>query len=362
MTDLTVEVPAESASYALCLREDFGDLGAAVLKTGVKPDRIAVIADTNTAPLFAEEITGILGKTGVPVTVVTLPEGETNKNLTSICAVYDALIEAGATRKSLLVSLGGGVIGDMTGFASATYMRGMPFIQIPTTLLSQVDASIGGKTGFDYQAYKNMIGAFHMPSLVYISTGTLKTLSERQYRSGLSEVIKAGFIKDRGFTDWLVSNSPAIMKREASVCLPMIRKALTIKKEVVEADPYESGERMLLNFGHTIGHAIEKAKDFELTHGECVAVGMAAAAKISAGRGMISPEEAEEVLSVCRLFGLPLTADGLTADTVIKNTHADKKRRDGATRFILLKGIGEAVIARDVTDEEMAEALKDTLI
>ena len=258
------------------------------------------------------------------------------------------------------MALGGGVTGDLCGYAAATYLRGIRFIQVPTTLLSQVDSSIGGKTGVDFDAYKNMVGAFHMPALVYTSTGSLLTLSDEQYSCGMGEIVKHGLIKDRSYYLWLMNHAEEIRKRNLDICEEMIFISNQIKRNVVEQDPTEKGERALLNFGHTLGHAIEKLMNFKLMHGQCVALGSAAAAWISAERGYITSEEAKTVKEAMAMFGLPVSLDGmnLSFPEIIETTKSDKKMDSGVIKFILLKQIGEAYVDRTVTETEMISGLE----
>ncbi|MDO4269202.1 MAG: 3-dehydroquinate synthase, partial [Eubacteriales bacterium] len=259
----------------------------------------------------------------------------------------------------MLVALGGGVVGDLCGFAAATYLRGVRFIQIPTTLLSQVDSSIGGKTGVDFDAYKNMVGAFHMPALVYTAISTLHTLPDEQFASGMGEIVKHGLIKDREYYEWLIRHGDEIRRREPDICEEMILTSNRIKRDVVEQDPREQGERALLNFGHTLGHAIEKLMDFKLLHGQCVALGCVAAARISADRGLITDGEAADIRTAMKTFGLPVsTAElKLSIPEIIETTKHDKKMDSGVIKFILLSQIGSAYVDRTVTAEEMEAGL-----
>ena len=259
----------------------------------------------------------------------------------------------------MLVALGGGVVGDLCGFTAATYLRGIRFIQVPTTLLSQVDSSIGGKTGVDFDAYKNMVGAFHMPQLVYTAAASLLTLTEEQFACGMGEVIKHGLIMDAGYYEWLQEHREEILARDLSICEQMILISCRIKRDVVEQDPTEQGIRGILNFGHTLGHAIEKLMDFKLLHGQCVALGSIAAAYLSAGRGEITVDEAVQIRNVFEEFGLPVSIKdfGLAKEAVIAATKNDKKMDSGKIKFILLHRIGEAFIDRTVTDEQMEQSL-----
>jgi 3-dehydroquinate synthase len=250
-------------------------------------------------------------------------------------------------------------VGDFTGYTAATYLRGIDFIQIPTTLLAQADSSIGGKTGVDFDGYKNMVGAFKMPRLVYMNISVLHTLEDRQFYSGFAEVMKSALIKDAAFYEWLIENMYEICEKDLSVLEEMVVRCCGIKKLVVEKDPTEQGDRALLNLGHTIGHAIEKAKNFELYHGECVALGTVAAAYISWKKEMLSMEEYYEIRDMFVPFYLPITVEDIEPQQILKLTKSDKKMSAGKIRFILLKKIGKAVIDSTVTDEEILAAINE---
>lgn len=341
--------------------------------------KICIVTDTKVKPLYLEEVKSALEQAGFPVIFFAFPAGEENKNLYIVQHLYTALIQAHFDRKDLLVALGGGVVGDLTGYAAATYLRGIDFVQIPTTLLSQVDSSVGGKTGVDFDSYKNMVGAFHMPKLVYMNLSVLKTLSPRIFRSGLGEVTKYAFITDAPFFDWLQAHKDQVLAMEPEAMEYVVYQSCENKRIVVEEDPKEHGRRALLNFGHTLGHAIEKQMDFTLYHGECVAIGMAAAAKMSADKGYISKELADSVIELIRGFQLPVhmeeieqleedvpygkertrsAAEKLSREEVIKATMNDKKMDAGTIRFILLKDMGNAVIDTTVSKEDMAAGLE----
>ena len=320
--------------------------------------RICIIADSNTAPLYAEDVKTCLSSVFSETDLFVIPAGEENKTLDSVKSIYAFLVERHYDRHDMLAALGGGVIGDMTGFAAATYMRGISFIQIPTTLLAQVDSSIGGKTGVDFDGYKNMVGAFHLPNLIYVNADTLKTLPEEQFASGMGEVLKTALLADEDFYSWLLSNMDGIIGYDPDVILPMIRKTASIKERIVERDPTEKGERVLLNLGHTIGHAIEKYMDFKMLHGKCVALGVIAAARISFERGYLSTEELFEIRDVCAAFGLPIFADGIDDHKILALTKSDKKMSGGKIRFILLKSIGRAEAEDDVSDSELLSGIK----
>lgn len=346
-------------SYDIVLEESFDALAAQLEPLQIENRKICIVTDTKVVNLYGKLLEDILQKECKQACLFSFPAGEKSKNLNTVNALYAYLIEHQFERNDLLIALGGGVVGDLTGFTAATYLRGIDFIQIPTTLLSQVDSSIGGKTGVDFQQYKNIVGAFYMPKLVYINLHTLDTLEDREYFSGFAEVMKAALIKDVGFYEWLLENLYEICDRKYAVLETMISRSCEIKKEIVEKDPYEKGDRALLNFGHTIGHAIEKAKDFELLHGECVALGCVAAAYISWKKEYLSREEYYEVRDMFVPFNLPITIEDMIPEEILKITSRDKKMEAGKMKFILLKKIGKALIDTTVTKAEMLAAIEE---
>lgn len=321
--------------------------------------KIAIIADSNTASLFGEKVKSLLDGFCKKVILYQFPAGEEHKTLDTVKGIYKTLIEEKYDRKDLLLALGGGVVGDITGYAAATYLRGVDFVQIPTTLLAQSDSSIGGKTGVDFDGYKNMVGAFYMPKLVYMNIETLQTLEDRQFYSGFAEVMKHGLIKDASFYEWLLDKMYEIHDRDPEVLSEMVYRSCMVKKLVVEKDPKEKGDRALLNFGHTIGHSIEKAKKFELLHGECVALGAVAAAFISWKHNWLSMDEYYEIRDMFVPFGLPISIDSIDPDEILALTKSDKKMVDGQISFVLLKKVGKAVIDRTVTDEDIINAIRE---
>lgn len=322
---------------------------------------VCIVTDYNVERLYLAEVLEKLEPLGVPVMSYVIPAGEEHKNLDEIRKLYAFLIDHHFDRRSLLAALGGGVIGDMTGFAAATYLRGIDFIQIPTTLLAQADSSIGGKTGVDFDGYKNMVGAFKMPRLVYENASALKSLDGRQFSSGFAEIMKAALIRDEDFYLWLIDHMYEILDRDPRTLQTMLYNADYIKRQIVENDPYEHGERRLLNFGHTLGHAIEKYKNFTLTHGECVALGCVAAAYISWKKERISMEEYYEIRDMFVPFGLPISVENLEIDKVVSLAHSDKKAVGSTLPFILLNGVGNAFVSLDVSDEELRAALREIL-
>lgn len=349
-----------NAIYDIVIEASYDRLLDEVKSLNVEGRKLCIVSDSQVAPLYLQQVKRILAACCDHVGSFVFSAGEEHKNLDTVKSLYEYLILNHYDRGDMLVALGGGVVGDLCGFTAATYLRGIRFIQLPTTLLSQVDSSIGGKTGVDFDSYKNMVGAFHMPSLVYTSTTTLLTLTDEQFSCGMGEIIKHGLIRDGSYYFWLIEHADEILRRDLTVCEQMIFVSNKIKRDVVERDPTEQGERALLNFGHTLGHAIEKLMNFRLLHGQCVSLGCVAAANLSALRGGISPEEAEAVRSSFKRFNLPVIIRDMELDPadIIATTKSDKKMDSGKIRFILLRGIGEAYVDCTVTDAEMMEGLK----
>ena len=339
--------------YDIVMEENYDRLGQEVASLSVRERRLCVVTDSTVAELYSDIVIRQLEPVCKEVNLFVFPAGEENKNLDTVRNLYEFLIQNHYDRNDMLVALGGGVVGDLCGFTAATYLRGIRFIQVPTTLLSQVDSSIGGKTGVDFDAYKNMVGAFHMPQLVYTAATSLLTLTEEQFACGMGEVIKHGLIKDASYYQWLKDNRESILKRDLSICEDMVYRSNEIKKQVVENDPTEQGERALLNFGHTLGHAVEKLMNFKEFHGHCVGLGCIAASKISALRGMISEEQVQDIKNTFEAFEMPVTVSGLDWKDVYATTKSDKKMDSGVVKFILLKTVGNAYVDRTVTEEEM---------
>jgi 3-dehydroquinate synthase len=291
-----------------------------------------------------------------PLTRLSIPVGEQHKRLATVERLAEELAQHGADRDSILIAFGGGVIGDMTGFLAAMYMRGIRYVQVPTTLLAQVDSSIGGKTGVNLAAGKNLVGAFHHPLAVYADTATLETLPAAELRAGLQESVKAGIIRDRALFDLLEHESAAVLSGDREALTRVVAASVQVKADVVSADERESGVRMILNLGHTLGHAIEAATRYEqLLHGEAIAWGMIAAVGIAARRGMVSAVEAERMERVIRMYG-PLRSFTANANELVALTAKDKKNRSGARSFVLPVRIGEAVVVRDVSEAELLGA------
>lgn len=342
-----------SFCYAIQFEKDFSHLAEEIENLGFVGHKLCVVTDSNVAPLYLEAVKNELKNKFDQVFAFVIPAGEQNKTLDQVKRLYEYLILQHFDRKDCLIALGGGVIGDMTGFTAATYLRGIDFIQVPTTLLSQVDSSIGGKTGVDFDSYKNMVGAFHMPRLVYMNLSVLDTLSMEQFSCGMGEILKHGLIKNKEYFVWCMENAEKIQARDYETLLHMIRESCKIKRDVVEKDPTEKGDRALLNFGHTLGHAVEKLKSFQMLHGQCVAVGCVAAMELSAMRGNISKENVLYAEKCFESFGLPTWTDGLDTKDILKISKSDKKMEAGKIKFVLLHEIGNAYVDKTVTDEEL---------
>lgn len=347
--------------YDIVIERGFEAITDELDRLSIKGIKLCIVTDSNVGPIYADKLKSILEKTDNSVYVFTIPAGEENKNLNVVETVYTYLIEQHFERRDMLVALGGGVVGDLAGFTAATYLRGIDFIQVPTSLLAQVDSSIGGKTGVDFAKYKNMVGAFHMPRLVYINIDTLSTLSTRLFNSGFGEIIKHGLIKDKNYFDYLDVNYEHIKALEPEYIMEVVYRSCLIKADVVNHDPTEKGERALLNFGHTLGHAVEKLMNFSLYHGECVGLGMICASYISKERGLISEDDYELIRNMLKKYGFPTRVEGLDIFSILEVSKSDKKMENGVVKFILLKELGCAFIDKTVTYDEMTQALKEIL-
>ena len=323
-----------------------------LLSERLKSRRALLVCDDITASLYAGKVTESLKNAGFDVASFVFPHGEANKTWSTAGSILEAAAGAKLTRSDFFISLGGGVCGDITGFAAAVYLRGVKFVQIPTTLLAAVDASVGGKTGVDLGAGKNLAGAFHQPECVLFDPDVIGTLSKEQLDEGKAEIIKHAVLA--GGRLYGVASCGAILDDIEKV----VAMNVEIKRKYVEADPCDTGCRQLLNFGHTIGHAIEKLKNFELLHGQCVALGSVAAAYISWKRGTLSEEEFYEIRDMNVGFDLPISFDSLSCEDIVAATKHDKKMANGQIRYVLLRGIGNAYIDTTVTDEEMLAAVE----
>lgn len=345
-----------SPCYPIYLEQEDSQLRNAVQLLEPTRRKICIVTDSNVGALYAEKTAALLEQAAAKVVVFTFPAGEESKTLQTVQTLYEFLIQEKFDRKDMLAALGGGVVGDLTGYTAATYLRGIRFFQLPTSLLAMVDSSIGGKTGVDFKAYKNMVGAFYMPQFVYMNISALTSLPDREYFSGFGEIIKHGLIKNSSYYEWMKLKKEALLNRNPEEVTEMVYQSLLVKKAVVEQDPHEAGERALLNFGHTIGHAVEKLKDFQLLHGECVSIGIAAAAYISRQRDLLSKEAFHDILSTLQAYHLPISTKQLNAAEILDAASRDKKMDAGKIKFILLNALGNAFIDTTVTAEEIAEA------
>jgi 3-dehydroquinate synthase len=314
--------------------------------------RVAIITNPKVNALYGSVVRNSLAEAGCNVTVIEIPDGEVYKNAETLAQVYDALIEGGLDRKSFIVALGGGVVGDLAGFAAATYLRGIPFVQVPTTLLAQVDSSVGGKTAIDHPRGKNLIGAFYQPRLVLIDVNTLSTLAEREYRAGLAEVIKYGVALNLPFFEYLEQHVDAIISMDQGCLESLVLRCCQIKAHVVELDEKESGLRAVLNYGHTLGHAYEMLAGYsEFVHGEAVAIGMVLAARISARLGHCAVADIERITSLITRFGLLTQPPRVERQGLLDAILTDKKSRDGAISFICNQGIGNFAVEQLLPEE-----------
>ncbi len=321
--------------------------------------QVMIVTNDTVAPLYLATLRNTLNESGLTVKQVILPDGESYKNFESYRIILDALVEARFERRSTLIALGGGVIGDLTGFAAATFLRGINFIQIPTTLLAQVDSSVGGKTGINHPLGKNLIGAFHQPRAVLADTDTLSTLPDREYRAGLSEVIKYGFIRDIEFITWLEEHSTFLNERDQATLTEAIYRSCHNKAVIVAEDEYETtGLRALLNFGHTFGHAIETGMGYGAwLHGEAVAVGMLIASELSQRLGLIPKDDLQRIINLSRALHLPYQAPDLGVTRYLDIMAGDKKVEAGKIRYVLLEKLGKAMLSQDVNESLIKEVL-----
>lgn len=352
-----------------CLNVDLGDrsypiyIGARLLEgpdllaPHISGKRVCIVTDDTVAPLYLPALETALA--AYQITRVVLPTGEAFKNWATLQQIFDALLGERHDRKTTLIALGGGVIGDMTGFAAACYQRGVNFIQIPTTLLSQVDSSVGGKTGINHPAGKNMIGAFYQPQAVLIDTSSLQTLPEREISAGLAEIIKYGLIRDAEFLDWLERNMARLRALDSDLVTEAIMRSCAIKAEVVAADEREGGVRAILNLGHTFGHAIETHQGYgSWLHGEAVGAGMVMALDLSARLGWIDVQQFERGRRIIAAAGLPVAPpESMTVDDFRRLMAVDKKVLDGQLRLVLLRSLGEAIVTADFDTEALSACL-----
>jgi 3-dehydroquinate synthase len=353
----TLNVALDQRSYPIHIGQ--GLLGdATLIANALRAPRVMVVTNDTVGPMYLGALAKSLEAAGVRVDSVTLPDGEQHKDWPTLMRIFDALLESRCERSTTLVALGGGVVGDMGGFAAATYQRGIPFIQIPTTLLAQVDSSVGGKTAINHPLGKNMIGAFHQPRMVLADVVTLRTLPDRELKAGLAEVIKYGLIRDREFLGWLEDNMGRLIGRDTDALMFAIQRSCSNKADVVAADETEQGVRALLNLGHTFGHAIETALGYGVwLHGEAVAAGTMMAAALSQRLGWLTEDEVMRVEALFIKAGLPVRGPDLASAEYLRLMAHDKKVEAGDMRLVLLRGIGEAVVKGGIGPGDIQAAI-----
>jgi len=351
----TLNVALGERSYPIFIGSEGVD--QALLAPYIRARQVVVVSNTTVAPLYFERLKDVLP--AYDVSSIILPDGEQHKTLEVMDQIYTALLHQRCNRQVTLIALGGGVVGDMCGFAAATYQRGVDFIQLPTTLLAQVDSSVGGKTGVNHALGKNMIGAFYQPQCVVIDTSTLSTLADNQLRAGLAEVIKYGLMQDADFFVWLEQNMAALLNRDEAALMYAIHRSCACKARVVAADEKEAGQRALLNLGHTFGHAIETAMGYGAwLHGEAVAVGMCMAANLSRQQGWLTERAYQRTVALIEAAQLPTQAPReMTVERFLELMSVDKKVMDGQLRLVLLKALGQGVVSHDFSMDLLKETL-----
>ncbi|HID54964.1 TPA: 3-dehydroquinate synthase [Candidatus Poribacteria bacterium] len=356
----SVEVNLAERSYTIHIGVGLLDKLGEILTQIDLPRKVGVFTNPELSD-YGERAIGSLKRAGFDPWLALVPSGDEHKSLQEASELYGVMLDHGMDRRSALVALGGGMIGDLTGFVAATYMRGIPFVQVPTTLLAQVDASVGGKVAVNHPRAKNLIGAFHQPRSVIIDPETLRSLSERDLRSGMAEVIKHSLILDEGFLRLIQENVERIRSLDMDFMEEMIAHSCRIKADVVERDEREGGLRMILNFGHTVGHAIEAVTGYErFRHGEAVSIGMICAGIISLKRGKLSQEEFKRIRDLLDRIGLPIQVPAeLDLREILEIIRHDKKVKAGRLNFVLLERIGRAMISDDVTEEEISSAIME---
>jgi 3-dehydroquinate synthase len=351
-----IEVDLGNRSYPIFIGAGAMGLTAEFAKAIPARD-VLLVTNTTVGPLYAAKLKEALAPRRC--VEVSLPDGEVHKTLANISRLLDVLIANRFARDACVVALGGGVVGDMAGFAAACYQRGIAFVQVPTTLLAQVDSSVGGKTGVNHPGGKNLIGAFHQPAAVFADTDALSTLPDRELRAGLAEVLKYGLIMDAEFFDWLEAHAAKLLARDTAALTHAIKRSCQIKAEIVTRDEREQGERALLNLGHTFGHAIESATNYTTwLHGEAVAVGMLLATDVSQRLGWVKPTDVARVERVLRSLGLPTDVRAISATTLAENMKIDKKVAAGRIRLVLLQAIGKSIVTGDYDDAALRETLR----
>jgi 3-dehydroquinate synthase len=356
-----LKIDLNERSYDILISRNILSKVGELISNILDPSRIIIITHPSVRKFFGNEIESGLANAGYSPNVIEIPEGEISKSLRQVELVYDRMLEMKCDRTSLLIALGGGVIGDLTGFIAATFQRGIAFIQIPTTLLSQVDSSVGGKTAVNHPRGKNMIGAFYQPKLVVIDLNTLNTLPVKEICAGLSEVVKYGVIADEKLFVFLENNTKKILSLDNKCLEYIVETSCAIKARIVEKDERESNHRMILNFGHTFGHSIETLTNYtEYLHGEAISIGMVQAAQLSVESGLCNKDIPKRITKVLKEFGLPIQAHDLKSKDIIESLRHDKKNSHNKLRFVLPKAIGSVEIIDDVPETLIKAVLNNS--
>lgn len=354
---MRLNITTKDSEYPIVFNSSFDQLQTVFEEIELAGNKICIVTDNNVDPLYGDIVENELLKICPRIIKYIIGPGEESKNLNTVEEIYSKCLANQFDRQSVIVALGGGIVGDIAGFVASTYMRGIRFVQIPTTLLSQNDSSVGGKVGVNFNKYKNMIGAFYQPELVYMNTSVLRTLSDREFAAGMSEVIKHGLIQDQSFFDYLIHNVTLIKIKDHQTISQMNYQSCLIKGEIVSQDEKESSIRKKLNFGHTIGHAIETLSNFDYLHGEGVALGIIAAAHISWQRKTLTDEDLSRIISMLKLYDLPTQLSSLVPEDIYKQLFYDKKVSKEKVVFILLNGIGNCFEVNNVTKEEILNSI-----
>lgn len=348
------------SSYEIKIGADILDRAILLIAKNHPAGHYVVITDDRVEELYGSKMVDGLRDVGLNVSLLKFPAGESSKNVKTVLDLAGKLLSGGADRETMLIALGGGVVGDVAGFAASIFMRGVPYIQIPTTLVAQVDSAIGGKTGVDLPAGKNLLGTFYQPRAVFVSLNFLETLPEAEFNNGLAEIIKYGAIEEENILEMLEKNMEVVKAKDPKVMLNIVESCCRIKKSIVEIDEKEHGLRRILNFGHTVGHALEAVSKYKMTHGEGVALGMAAAARISEKTGYLKREEARRLETVIAGAGLPVKIPGtFSTEDILARLRSDKKKKGDTVRFVLLKKIGMPFISGNIEPKIVAAVIEE---
>ena len=358
MSRIIIKAPAKG-DYEVVIEQSFDQLKEEITKVGCFQNKVCIVSDLNVWQIYGDQVSAVFKDNECEVDSIILEPGEVSKATEDLLPCYKELLMKAYSRSDYIVSLGGGVVTDYAGFIAATFKCGTRLIHIPTSLMAMVSSSVGGKVGVDFDEYKNMIGAYYNPSLVYINTSCIETLEDVQYFSGFAEVMKVAIVKSSSVYEWLIDNLYEICEKDQGIVEDMIEQTINLEKIYIDKDPYNTSDRIVLNLGHTVGHALERAKNFTMTQGECIALGIIAAAHISLKREMLSLEEYLEIRDMFVPFNLPITIEDIDIESVIKDIRLDMCSSDKGQCFVLLKKIGKAVIDTNVTDDELRQALKE---